>query len=276
MDKKEQTTCRIFSAARNNMIRLMVLGMLIALAALPSTRAFAGHLNGYTAPTGLNAAVAGDDVTLTWDAYPSGNFPSGCTQAQEIRIFRDDGGGFNQIISVNATDTTFTDQDLADGTYDYKIQARCNVPAVPGPGGSADPNNLSLFSNTANAVVSTLALCAGAPTVTVAATPTVLWPPNGKMVTVTVTGTVTPQSNCTAPVSIDYYIVDEYGLLNSGPANVALSNGSYNFQVSLEASRLGNDLDGRLYQIQIDTVGGDGGVGIADVNVIVPHDQRKK
>lgn len=39
-----------------------------------------------------------------------------------------------------------------------------------------------------------------------------------------------------------------------------------------EASRLGNDLDGRLYGIQIEAVDG----GSYGFDVVVPHDQRKK
>ncbi len=36
------------------------------------------------------------------------------------------------------------------------------------------------------------------------ASPTLLWPPNGKMVAITVSGTVTPQANCSLPGTINY------------------------------------------------------------------------
>lgn len=100
-----------------------------------------------------------------------------------------------------------------------------------------------------------------------------LWPPNGKLVPITVMGTVIPQSNCSLPESIIYSIVDEYGELSSSASvTVALVGANFSFQVSLEASRRGDDLDGRLYTIQVDTADG----GMLDIDVTVPHDQRKK
>jgi hypothetical protein len=281
--KKEQPACRIFSAAERKrsrlcgftmwtkMTRAIAIVMIISVAAFFSTSAFANHLN-YLGPTGLSASVNGGDVILTWDAY--GSFPSNCSAGREIRIFREDNGSgtFTQITSVVPGATTHTDAGLADGTYAYRIQARCNVPAVPTVS-PADSNNLSAFSNIATATVTSAPVCAGAPAIEASASPLALWPPNGKLTPITVMGTVTPQANCSLPGSIMYSIVDEYGELSTAsPVPVALSGANFSFQVSLEASRLGNDLDGRFYAIELDTIDG----GMFDIYVIVPHDQRKK
>lgn len=254
----------------------MTVASAIALASLPLT---AGHLSGYAAPTGLSAQAqdAGgdgntDDVALTWSAYAS--FPAGCTQARELRIFRsDNGGAFAQIFATAGNATGYSDTALNEGTYDYVIQARCNVPGTGGPGGTRpDVNNLSLVSAAATASISNAPPCAGPSTVEATATPTTLWPPNGKLVAVSVTGNVTPQQNCTMPEGIDYVVVDEYEELTGGTGSVALVNGAFAFQVQLEASRLGTDLDGRLYGIDIEAADG----GSYGFDVVVPHDQRKK
>jgi hypothetical protein len=265
-------TSRLYrSTISTTMIRAILLVMIISVAAFFSTSAYANHLN-YLGPTGLSASVNGGDVTLTWDPY--GSFPSDCSAGREIRIFREDNGSgtFTQITSVVPGATTHTDLGLADGTYAYRIQARCNVPAVPMVS-PADTNNLSAFSNIATATVTSAPACAGAPAIEASASPLALWPPNGKLTPVTVMGTVTPQANCSLPGSIMYSIVDEYGELSTAsPVPVALSGANFTFQVSLEASRLGNDLDGRFYAIELDTIDG----GMFDIYVIVPHDQRKK
>jgi hypothetical protein len=249
-------------------IRLKIATVVVALAVTP---VLASHLSGYTAPTGLSAVVSGDNVVLTWATYAA--FPSGCTGGKEIRIQRrDNGGDFNQITSVDDHETGYIDQNLANGTYEYRIQARCNVPAIPGVS-PADANNLSLFSDTATAVVTSAPACSGPPTLSTTASPAVIWPPNGKTMAVTISGTVAPATNCSAPATVLYLVHDEYGELTSSTfMPVPVESSAFTFQVSLEASRRGDDLDGRLYTITLQTP--DGGAGT--VAVIVPHDQRKK
>ncbi|MDQ3289549.1 MAG: hypothetical protein M3Q42_15125 [Pseudomonadota bacterium] len=248
-----------------------------ATAALVSLPLSAGHLSGYAAPYGLSAQVHdaandgnNDDVALRWPRYVG--FPTGCDRATQIRIFRsDDSGPFQQIFAADGTATSYDDTDLGEATYDYVIQARCNVPAVPG-GGGADTNNLSLVSAPVTAVISHAPPCAGPALVSATATPTVLWPPNGKFVTVNVTGNVTPQQNCAMPDGIVYTVIDEYNELSTAPVAVALASGAFSFQFQVEASRKGTDLDGRLYAIDIETADG----GNHGFDVVVPHDQRKK
>ena len=108
------------------------------------------------------------------------------------------------------------------------------------------------------------------PTITATADKTTLWPPNGKLVPVTVSGTITdPDSTFTA----SFHVVDEYGTVQpSGPITVN-SDGTFSFTVYLEASRHGQDKDGRLYQIFIDAVDPSGNKSEQEIDVTVPHDQ---
>jgi hypothetical protein len=113
--------------------------------------------------------------------------------------------------------------------------------------------------------------CTTPPVVTISATPTSLWPPNGKMVPVTVSGTITDTGCSVARAS--YAVTDEYGQVQpTGPVTVG-PGGSYTFTVLLQASRLGTDLDGRLYTITVSASNNAGKTGSQAGAVIVPHDQ---
>jgi hypothetical protein len=113
------------------------------------------------------------------------------------------------------------------------------------------------------------------PVITISATPTTLWPPNGKKVPVTISGTMTdPESGVNAS-SAAYTVTDEYGLVQpSGQVSLG-SNGSYSLTVQLQASRNGNDKDGRRYTISVTTQDNAGNKGSGSAIVTVPHDQGK-
>ena len=59
------------------------------------------------------------------------------------------------------------------------------------------------------------------------------------------------------------------------PAHVSVSgsNGSYTFTIQLQASRNGNDTDGRQYTITVSAQDNAGNKGSASTIVTVPHDQ---
>lgn len=246
----------------------------IALAALTLAVAPAWAQNfDLPAPTGLYAqAIAAhgdgavDDIQLDWNTYTA--FPSNCSHNREIRILRQDVEDVHDAVSESAD--AYLDADLAEGTYVYSLQARCRIPAVPRI--SPAVNLVSVASAASSATISNAPPCAGPPAVSASATPTALWPPNGKLVHVNVTGTVTPQQNCAMPEYVSYAIFDEYGEFDTALAPAALSNGTFSFSVQLEASRHGDDRDGRLYGIGLATPDG----GAHDFDVVVPHDQRKK
>lgn len=102
-----------------------------------------------------------------------------------------------------------------------------------------------------------------APIASINASPSRLWPANGKMVDVRISGSVDEEN----PLDTNFIIKDEYGLIEP-----VLSN--FNQTIKLQAKRNGNDLDGRAYKIEAVSSDLAGNEGNASVEVIVPHDQR--
>jgi len=111
------------------------------------------------------------------------------------------------------------------------------------------------------------------PVVTVLADPCVLWPPNGRIVSVIVSGTIRDSGSGVDPNTAAFSVVDEYGKLQpSGPVRLR-SGGGYFFSVALQAWRRHNDTDGRLYTITVSAKDNDGNPGSGSAVVSVPHDQ---
>ena len=115
--------------------------------------------------------------------------------------------------------------------------------------------------------------CTTAPTITLSATPRSLWPPNGKMVPVTVTGTITDPGTACTITSLAYAVKDEYDEVQPSRPGTLGPEGTYSFTVQLQASRLGTDIDGRLYTVTVTATNNGGKTGSQAGAVIVPHDQ---
>jgi YVTN family beta-propeller protein len=105
------------------------------------------------------------------------------------------------------------------------------------------------------------------PTVTVSATPNTLWPPNHKMVDVTIDGSATDDMSGIASVVIT--VTDEYGLYN-------MTVSGFGSTIQLEAWREGTDKDGRIYTITAVATDKAGNQSTTSTQVIVPHDMRDK
>jgi hypothetical protein len=111
------------------------------------------------------------------------------------------------------------------------------------------------------------------PVITASANPPVLWPPNGKMVNVTVFGMMADSLSGVNPTTALFAVKDAYGLVQpAGLVNLS-SNGTYSFTISLEARRNGQDMNGRLYAIMVGARDNAGNANLATTTVIVPHDQ---
>jgi hypothetical protein len=115
--------------------------------------------------------------------------------------------------------------------------------------------------------------CNTPPAITLSATPTSLWPPNEKMMPVTVSGTIT-DIGCTV-TSAAYAVTDEYGKVQPGGPVTFGPRGTYSFTVLLQASRSGTDRDGRLYTITVSASNNAGKTGSQAASVIVPHDKGR-
>jgi len=105
------------------------------------------------------------------------------------------------------------------------------------------------------------------PTVTITATPNMLWPPNHKMVGVTVGGQAT--DSLSGITSTAFKVTDEYKTVEP------LISG-FNTTIQLESWRNGDDLDGRMYTISAIAKDKANNQASASTKVICPHDQGKR
>jgi hypothetical protein len=111
------------------------------------------------------------------------------------------------------------------------------------------------------------------PAITVTATPDTLWPPNGRLVPVTIVATITDAGSGVDPSTTAYTVEDEYGSVEPSGSLTLGQDGRYTATIYLQASRNGNDRDGRHYTIIVRAVDDEGNEGSATAIVIVPHDQ---
>jgi uncharacterized lipoprotein YddW (UPF0748 family) len=114
-----------------------------------------------------------------------------------------------------------------------------------------------------------------APTLTLTADPSIIWPPNGQTVNVTLGGAGADAVSGLAAVS--YAVTDEYGAPLAVPAR-ALGGASASWADSLgvEARRGGADRDGRLYRVVATLTDAAGNTATAEATILVPHDQRAR
>jgi hypothetical protein len=110
------------------------------------------------------------------------------------------------------------------------------------------------------------------PVISCNANPNTLWPPNGKLNVVTVTGSMADVTSAIDPSGATYVVNDEYGPAFGSPFTID-ADGSYSLKLSLIASRNGDDLDGRQYNINVSGKDKAGNSGSCSVVVTVPHDQ---
>jgi hypothetical protein len=112
------------------------------------------------------------------------------------------------------------------------------------------------------------------PVLAVFANPMQLWPPNNKLVPVKIYGTVSDTGSGIRSIHIQ--VVDEYGTCQPVVTDIGtgdIVNGNWERTIQLEASRKGNDKDGRKYTIRVTATDNAGNVTVREIVVIVPHDQ---
>lgn len=103
------------------------------------------------------------------------------------------------------------------------------------------------------------------PQVSLGVSPQILWPPDGKMVDVTVTG----NSSDDYLKSNKIIVEDEYDLIEPLISNFGQT-------IQLEAKRNGNNKDGRTYIIEATATDLAGNTATKQTQILVPHDQRSK
>jgi hypothetical protein len=112
-----------------------------------------------------------------------------------------------------------------------------------------------------------------APVITISVSPNNLWPPNDMMVPVTVSGKMTDTGSELSPSTATYEVTDEYGQVQPSGGVTLRPDGSYAFTVQLQASRNGDDANGRQYTVLVKVQNAAGNNGVASTVVTVPHDQ---
>jgi hypothetical protein len=108
----------------------------------------------------------------------------------------------------------------------------------------------------------------------VTATPSVIWPPNHKMVPVTVSADAS--ASCGPPVCKIVAITSDEPANGAGDGNTspdALIVGD--LAAEIRAERAGGGLLGRTYTITVECTDTAGNTTRKDTTVFVPHDRRK-
>jgi hypothetical protein len=111
-------------------------------------------------------------------------------------------------------------------------------------------------------------------TLTASVSQGLLWPPDGAIVNITVSGQVFDAGSGAAGIA--WSVLDEYGT-HQPTGTATVTNGPYSFQVPLVRDRRGNDKDGRHYTIRL-TVYDAAGNALVLLNppVVNVHDQSEK
>jgi hypothetical protein len=103
-------------------------------------------------------------------------------------------------------------------------------------------------------------------------TPSLLWPPDGRIVNVVVTGQVSDAQSGAA--RLVWSVVDEYRTHQPSGTVMLSGNGPFTFTVPLIADRKGTDKNGRHYTIQLTAYDAAGNARVlANALVVNVHDQ---
>jgi hypothetical protein len=223
------------------------------------------------APTAMSLAV-GD---VNFDGRPD-VMVAHCTIGRSNGYSCPGGSGIVSLLRGNA-----------DGTFQAPVRytsggvwARSVAVADVNGDGSPDLLVANAFGRangdgTLGVLLNNTPLCTTPPVIRLSTTPTTLWPPNGSMVPVSVSGTVTDAGLGCAIRTTAYTVQDEYGEVQPSGTLTLDAQRAYSFTVWLQASRLGTDPDGRLYRVTVSATDDAGKTGSQSGNVIVSHDQRR-
>jgi hypothetical protein len=184
-------------------------------------------------------------------------------------------GGASITIEAGSafTDPGATAVDLVNGSRPVTASGTVNTP-VPGTY-TLTYTATDASGNTGTATRAVTVVDTEPPvTLTASVSPQLLWPPNGAIVNVTVSGQVFDAGSGAA--RIVWSVLDEYG--THQPAGTAtVTNGPYSFQVPLLQDRRGNDMDGRHFTIRLTVFDAAGnGKVLANPPVVNVHDQSEK
>jgi len=111
------------------------------------------------------------------------------------------------------------------------------------------------------------------PKVTCAASPAILWPPDGSSIPVTTSGVIAAGTSAIDPAATSFLVTDSQSGAQQSGSIVPAAEGTFTFTVPLVASRAGNIKSGRTYTITVVATDTSGHQGTCAAEVLVPHDQ---
>jgi hypothetical protein len=202
----------------------------------------------------FNRALAASEIQSIFTAGSAGK----CKNVAPVAICKS--------VSVSAC---MTNASINNGSFDPDGDpiTLAQTPPGPYPLGNTTVTLTVTDNQGASSQCSATVTVTAAPPVTInslTASPNVLWPPNHKMVPVTVTAT--PSGDCTA---ITCKIVSVTSNESLAPDDVVITG---DLTVDLRAERSGNG-SGRIYTITVQCADAAGDVATKTVTVTVPHDQ---
>lgn len=109
-----------------------------------------------------------------------------------------------------------------------------------------------------------------APTLTTTANPNRIWPTNSKMVTVTISGTVTDALSGPNTATGTYSTLDSYGFVEPSGTFAIAPNGTYSFTIQVEAMRNKKDTLGRTYTVTLHASDVAGNEASKSVDILIP------
>ncbi|HEY6412565.1 MAG TPA: DUF11 domain-containing protein [Edaphobacter sp.] len=232
-----------------------------------TTQIVAGHSFTYTIQLTNHGPDDAERVVFT-DLAPAGVTFTSCNSTAGACTVSGGGASINLGTLANSETVTITIQATLSATAGDGTLA--NTPSVTSD--TSDPDTSNNTGSAASAIITAIADKIP-PAISISANPLSLWPPNGNMVPVTVSGTITDADSGVNPSSGSFAVSDEYGTVQPAGSLTINPDGTYLFTVNLEASRHGNDHNGRQYTISVFVKDNAGNPGSSSIIVSVPHDQ---
>lgn len=189
-------------------------------------------------------------VTLSWQAVSG-------AQGFHLVVMS---GGVGSEKDVTGTFVTF--DQMKPGVHSFKVKAN----------GVRGQSRDSEFSEALSFEVRACEVCTPPVVKLTMVTPTVIWPPNHKMVSVSLSGDV--KTNCPL-TEASFLVKDEYGRDVVGALPVAPTGGPFCVKAFVEADRLGTDKDGRHYGFSAMAKNKAGAGVSATLESVVPHDMGR-
>ena len=209
----------------------------------------------------------------TYTLNVGGGCISECTTPNQLPVAK------VKNVQVSADATCTANASIDDGSFDPEGGPLTITQTPPGPYPIGMTTVLlTVVDNkgaTAQATATVTVVDDTPPTILGASVnPSSLWPPNHKMVDITVTYTAT--DTCAAITSQVLSVTSNEPVTGGGSGDAAPDWQVIDaHHVKLRAERNGNG-SGRIYTIRITVTDANGNSAFKDVTVIVPHDQGKK